>query len=161
MWNSGILLRCFHLWLCGKASRGISLKVPTQMGHFTVWALSARQTDLFDGNPVTCSVPLEGQEELEQSPEIKFAACCRLYGALKRGWRWFRTLTREIGSVRIPQGAQIPRLQLRVRPRDCSAPLLNTWEKKWQQERPISLWDGFIKHNWSLPQKAETPPPTR
>ena len=32
---------------------------------------------------------------------------------------------------------------------------------KWQQERPISLWDSFIIHFRSLLREAETPPCTR
>ncbi len=72
------------------------------MGRFTVCALSAWRPDLFDGNPVTCSVPLEGRDELEQSQGIKLAARARSYDAPTRVQGQFLTLTREIGSVRIP-----------------------------------------------------------
>ncbi len=39
-----------------------------------------RPPDLFYGNPVTCSVPLEGRGELKQSQEIKLTACSRFDG---------------------------------------------------------------------------------
>ncbi len=42
-------------------------------------------------NPVTCSVPLEGRDELEHCREIKLAACSRSYGAPTRVWGRFRT----------------------------------------------------------------------
>ncbi len=54
-----------------------------------------------DGNPVTCSAPLEGRYELEQSQEIKLAARSRPY-VVRRESGVVRALVREIVSVGIP-----------------------------------------------------------
>ncbi len=40
-----------------------------------------------------CSVPLEGRDGLEQSQEMKLAACSRLYSTLARIWGWLWSLT--------------------------------------------------------------------
>ncbi len=50
---------------------------------------------------MTCRVPLEGRDELEQSQEIKLAARSWLY-VTRRESGVVRALVREIDSVGIP-----------------------------------------------------------
>ena len=80
-----------------------------------------------DGNPVMCAVTLEGQDELEQSQEIKLHALGRMLPDKSR--RRFRPLlTREIVSE-YPRGLRHQASGREFKLESSSGPLLNNWEK--------------------------------
>ncbi len=94
---------------------------------------------------MTCFVHMEGWNELEQRQEIKLAARFRPYVARRESGA-ARALTREIVSVGIPFGAQTPSIRPRVRTRDSSGPLLNTWEKNDNNRGQSQCETAYYSH---------------